>query len=310
MEVLVYLVLEAGKVVSHEEILEAVWPETFIQDSVLFRRVSALRRILGDDAHDPRFIETIPKRGYRLIAAVSRLDRRCGSEPSAAPTSMSEEPGKDLRPVWLTAMLAALALCVLATRGGPWLPREQPPSRAPASPYSPAAPRPGSCSGPATGQPSVAVLPFDHEGLPAAGQLSIALADEVTTALSHAPDLRVRPFSLTRRHATDGMDPRAVGRKVQAERVIAGRLALEGEMLSISLEGIDVEDNTIFWRRNLRVAAADPSSLRRQIAVTVRQDLLPALEAGGPAAQPDRGSSGLELCLSLCRVAEGGGPGV
>ena len=114
MEVLVYLALAADEVVSREKILEAVWPETFVQDSVLFRHVSDLRRILGDDVHNPRFIETIPKRGYRLIAAVSWLDRRCGREHSAAPTSTSEEPGKDSRPGWLTAVLAALTLYVLA----------------------------------------------------------------------------------------------------------------------------------------------------------------------------------------------------
>ena len=56
-----------------EIILRAVWPDTFVSDDVLTRSVSELRRALDDDSRSPRFIETIPKRGYRLVAAVTPI---------------------------------------------------------------------------------------------------------------------------------------------------------------------------------------------------------------------------------------------
>lgn len=71
MDVLVVLARHAGRVVSKDEILDAVWPDTAIADGALFRYVSLLRQALGDDRRQPRYIETIPKRGYRLIAPVS-----------------------------------------------------------------------------------------------------------------------------------------------------------------------------------------------------------------------------------------------
>jgi len=70
MDVLVRLARTPGEVVSREALIDAVWPEVFISESVLTRAIAGLRRALGDDARRPRFIETISKRGYRLIGDV------------------------------------------------------------------------------------------------------------------------------------------------------------------------------------------------------------------------------------------------
>ena len=70
MEVLVCLSGRAGEPVTKEELLQTVWRDTFVSDDVLKRSVSELRRVFGDDAHESRVIETIPKRGYRFVAAV------------------------------------------------------------------------------------------------------------------------------------------------------------------------------------------------------------------------------------------------
>jgi len=67
MDVLVCLARSPGDVVSREALIDAVWPEVFISESVLTRAIAGLRRALGDDARRPSFIETIAKRGYRLI---------------------------------------------------------------------------------------------------------------------------------------------------------------------------------------------------------------------------------------------------
>jgi DNA-binding winged helix-turn-helix (wHTH) protein len=71
MDVPVFLAGTAGEVVSKQQIIDAVWPDLFITESVISRAIAGLRRALGDDAKRPRFIETILKRGYRLIAEVA-----------------------------------------------------------------------------------------------------------------------------------------------------------------------------------------------------------------------------------------------
>ena len=71
MQVLVCLAEHAGEVVPKERLMRSVWPDTFVGDDVLTRCISELRRVFGDDVKEPRFIQTIPKSGYRLIAGVS-----------------------------------------------------------------------------------------------------------------------------------------------------------------------------------------------------------------------------------------------
>jgi predicted ATPase len=68
--VLRYLVEHPGRLITHDELLEALWPETYVQPQVLRTYMLELRKVLGDDAAQPRFIQTIPKRGYRFVVSV------------------------------------------------------------------------------------------------------------------------------------------------------------------------------------------------------------------------------------------------
>jgi TolB-like protein/Flp pilus assembly protein TadD len=74
MEVLVSLARQPGEVLPKDQLLETVWADTFVTDDVLIRSISELRRVFEDDAREPKVIQTIPKRGYRLLAPVTYLD--------------------------------------------------------------------------------------------------------------------------------------------------------------------------------------------------------------------------------------------
>src|SRR5919205_2284160 len=71
-DTLTVLVRNHGRLVSKEELLKAVWPDAFVEESTLAQNVFRLRRLLGDDGAGPLYIETIPKRGYRFVAPVTR----------------------------------------------------------------------------------------------------------------------------------------------------------------------------------------------------------------------------------------------
>lgn len=73
MDVLMVLVNKAGHTVSREELIDRVWNTIYVSDEVLSRCISLLRRHLGDDRRQPSYIETVPKRGYRLIASISDI---------------------------------------------------------------------------------------------------------------------------------------------------------------------------------------------------------------------------------------------
>ena len=71
MDLLICLARHAGDVVSGDQLVEEVWHGTIVSDSPIYQTLAKLRKALGDDRHHPQYIETIAKRGYRLIAPVS-----------------------------------------------------------------------------------------------------------------------------------------------------------------------------------------------------------------------------------------------
>ncbi|MGA7339777.1 MAG: AAA family ATPase [Terracidiphilus sp.] len=81
--VLRYLVENPGRLITHDELLDALWPETYVQPQVLRTYMLELRKVLGDDAGQPRYIQTLPKRGYRFVAPVSEWEG-AGSMPAPA----------------------------------------------------------------------------------------------------------------------------------------------------------------------------------------------------------------------------------
>ncbi len=118
MDLLVFLTENVGRVVAKEEILEAIWHDTIVEDAVVFRHVSALRQLLGDDAKAPRFIETIPKRGYRLIAPFEVGAGQRLMVPGQEPPSASFGASRGAR-LWIaTATATAIAAVALAVAVG------------------------------------------------------------------------------------------------------------------------------------------------------------------------------------------------
>jgi DNA-binding winged helix-turn-helix (wHTH) protein len=83
--VLRHLVENAGRLVTHDELLNAIWPDTYVQPEVLRRYILEIRRVLGDQAEKPHFVETLPKRGYQFIAPV--IETEVSSLPSVSFTA-------------------------------------------------------------------------------------------------------------------------------------------------------------------------------------------------------------------------------
>src|SRR5215813_9840055 len=89
-DVLSYLVKHAGRVVTQDEILEALWSETYVNPEVLRKYILEIRKALGDRPDNPEFIETVPKRGYRFVAPV--LEEEAAEPLVAAMSPEIEEP--------------------------------------------------------------------------------------------------------------------------------------------------------------------------------------------------------------------------
>src|SRR5258705_6688145 len=131
MKVLLTLSAQQGRVVPKEELISAVWPDTFVTDDVLTRCISILRRITEDDPQTPHFIQTIPKVGYRLVAPVSELPVETqanlasipdssnpdSSNPAPAPPSVHSQVSSSLgrQMIWRIVSVAGLIFVTLLT---------------------------------------------------------------------------------------------------------------------------------------------------------------------------------------------------
>jgi predicted ATPase/DNA-binding winged helix-turn-helix (wHTH) protein len=133
-DVLRYLVEHPGRLVTHTELLDALWPKTYVQPEVLKSHISEIRAVLGDDARKPLFIETMSRRGYRFIAPVtegaSAMDAAAAGEMGATataagpsrmtnlPETVSELIGREAELQAVTALVTEHRLVSLVGAGG------------------------------------------------------------------------------------------------------------------------------------------------------------------------------------------------
>src|SRR5258705_1367644 len=135
-DVLRYLLEPPGRLVTHDEIIEALWPKTYVQPEVLKSHIAAIRAVLGDDARKPLFIETMSRRGYRFIAPVTEgalashaaareisatAATPAGPHPSRTtnlPEAVSELIGREAELGQITALVIEHRLVNLVGAGG------------------------------------------------------------------------------------------------------------------------------------------------------------------------------------------------
>lgn len=105
MQVLVELAKQDGEVATRQAIIETVWPKSFSGDEALTRCISQLRSFFGDNPHDPHYIKTIPKKGYKLVAPVVAIEEQ-------SPIDLPQKHQKTRQPR-VTQFLALIAFCAI-----------------------------------------------------------------------------------------------------------------------------------------------------------------------------------------------------
>jgi len=244
-DVLAYLIEHAGRVVTQDEILEALWPETYVNPEVLRKYIQEIRKALADRPDNPEFIETLPKRGYRFIAPV--IDES-GAEPGDLPAPPPTEPqateemaqaeatpsesksSSGKRTLWKRAIVLVLA-AVAATVIGAYFRR--PRSVVTASPLK---------------NTSIAVLPFADLS-PAKDQeyFSDGLAEQLIHDLAKVSGLKVVGRSSAFQFKGKNEDLRDVGRKLGVANVLEGSVRREGNHVRITAELIKTDDGFQLW---------------------------------------------------------------
>jgi serine/threonine protein kinase len=145
----------------------------------------------------------------------------------------------------------------------------------------------------------VAVLPLQNTRAdPDIDFLGLALADEITTALSHIHGLQVRPISATTKYAGSARDVQAIGRELRVDDVVTGHYSTADGHLRVSLEAFDPNSNRVTWRDSFEAPKQSLIAAQVQIALRIRGGLAPALGASAmdTVAEP-RNEEAFELYL-------------
>ena len=244
-DLLLFLTDNAGRVVSKEELLDSLWNDQFVEESNLSVQVSAIRKALGDNHSEPRFLATIPGKGYQFVAEISRSGHQATQENSVKanlPRPGARESG---RPVYLAAALVGLAILGTLAFVVAWSYLGTPDSEI----------------------RSIAVLPFENKD--GTDYLGEGLAESVIFSLSRLPDLKVLSSGSSFRYRSEKPDAIAIGRDLGVEAILTGRVMQSGDTISVRTELVSARDNSVLWGEQLTRKSSDLEELQADIARTV-----------------------------------------
>ncbi len=265
-DLLVLLIENPGKLLEKNYLLETLWPDSFVEEVNLSVNVSALRKALGELPSNPRYIETVPRRGYRFIAEVTKqvvsddesfisppvnpqaetpfsgqagpADAESGQTDEAETRAAESDKEGSIRPLSpgqaRRFRLLALALGILVIGGvGTFLlwPAGQK-NRSPIFASS----------------RSLAVLPFRTLTTGEADQaLGMGMADALITRLSSLSEITVRPTSAVLKYSDSGTDALIAGRELNVEAVLDGRIQQDEKRIRVTAQLLRVSDGATLW---------------------------------------------------------------
>jgi len=231
MAVLVFLAQKPGDVVTREALENAVWSGTVVGYDALSNTIIKLRKAFGDQASQPRIIETISKTGYRLIAEVSTA--AAGSEQVA----LAETPAVRMKSAWLAGGIAVLVL--IASGVFVWLqPREPDVERASVE----------KMTYPLPDKPSIAVLPFANmSGDPEQEYFADGMTEDLITDLSRISGLFVIARNTSFSYRGQHVEIRRVAEELGVRYVLEGSVRRVGEQVRINAQLIDATTGGHLW---------------------------------------------------------------
>ncbi len=267
-DVLVFLAENAGRVVSKEEILDAVWRDQFVEEANLAVQISQLRKVLGEQKDNPRFLVTIPGKGYKFIAAVKKTDDETVVEKDAIKPDLTDEPldkvsaadfeqfSEEISQRKKVVYAYALGAVVLILLAGIFL-------------YKSLVVKPDV---PLIN--SLAVLPFvNQSGNAETEYLSDGLAESVTFSLSGRTDLRVISRNSAFRYKGKETDAKTIGRELNVQAILMGRVVRLGDRIAVSTELISTADNSVIWGEQFTRQMSNIEFLQTDIALAISQKL-------------------------------------
>jgi DNA-binding winged helix-turn-helix (wHTH) protein/TolB-like protein len=252
LDTLLVLIEKNGRIVEKDELMNRVWPDSFVEEGNLAFNISVLRKTLAESGADVQFIETVPKRGYRFVATVRELNETPdlllqrqtvsrivieeqrespveGPAKLPAPTSSSTllRPLTSNRRLWA---ICGIFLGLMVVVG--------------AAVYF----RFSTAFGARSGVRTIAVLPFKPLAANAGDEyLELGMADALITRLSNLKQVIVRPTSSVLKYTSAGGDAISAGHELGVDTVLDGSVQRSGDTIRVTVRLIRVSDGVPLW---------------------------------------------------------------
>ena len=283
LEALLVLVRNPARLLEREELMQAVWTDTFVEDANLTVAISQLRKVLGQNGDKAEFIETIPRVGYRFVADVTTIeDRRVPlviEKHTISQTVIEEEliindterknatlledktalttPANNgrtfsRRQVFVLASIGVIVVIALLL----YLRLTNRPNLPPTSAHV----------------KSMAVLPFKTLTVkPEDEYIRLGLADALITQLGRIREVAIRPLSAVLKYDGTEEDPLAIGRALGVEAVLEGTVQREEDKLRVTMRMLRVGDGVMLWSGTFNEKLTDIFTVQESISQQVAQ---------------------------------------
>ena len=290
-DTLLVLVESGRRIVTKDELMQAVWGDTVVEENNLTHNISVLRKALGEHPCEHRYILTVPGRGYRFVANAkvlsgestdlvvemftrsqvlieeeTQIDKtesaaiEAGTEAATSksriqPAAMAIDAMVASRPI-VTGRAFALLLIGLAlfTISGVALIYFRN-SNNPGAPASASEVR------------SLAVLPFKPIGTGSDDEyLQVGIVDALITRLSNVKRLAVRPTSAVRKYTAVEQDPIAAGRELHVDAVLNGSVQKSGDRIRVTVQLVSVREGSTLWAEKFDESFADIFTMQDHIS--------------------------------------------
>lgn len=265
-QLLLALLEKPGELVAREELVRRLWPEgTFVDfDRGLNKAILSLREALGDSAENPRFVETLPRKGYRFIASVT------SDQPDCPAVSTATHPIRFFRSgYWITAV-AVLGLfgIVLATNLGglrAWMMNRLRPS----SQIS-----------------ALAVIPLENLSRdPEQEYFADGMTDELITDLAMTATARMASRTSVMRYKGTKKSVREIGQELGVDAIVEGTVTRSGNRVRITAQLIQTATDMHLWAEDYERDASEVLGLQREVATDIARRISSVVK---PLDQPRR----------------------
>jgi len=286
-ETLLYMVEHRGIVLDKERLMEAVWPDSIVEENNLSQNVSTLRRIFGETPGSHSYIVTVPGRGYRFVADVNEqtdngsavLKAEQGTGPTlaenrtkAATANRQHSLGKFGGPSAL-AVLGVIVLAAAFLSQGPSVARLKKHRIGDTLPATSSEKIPETVH-------SIAVLPFTPLGSEMNNELlGLGMADAIIGKMSKLKRLVVLPTSSVSKYTDRAVDPIATGHALGVDAVLSGTVQRSADHLRVSVQLVNVGNERTVWSEKFDQTFTDIFGIQDSISDRVAQSLVLNLTA-------------------------------